>query len=68
MIDDLTDGEGNFAEAGCPGYLAALPKQPTKAYWDNWNKAAADAIPRSTATPSSPSTCARSSRATASGS
>ena len=43
-VYDPTDGEGNFAEAGCPGYLSAIPKQPTKAYWDNWNKTAADAI------------------------
>lgn len=43
-IYDPTDGEGNFAEAGCPGYLAALPKQPTRTYWDNWNKAAADVL------------------------
>lgn len=43
-IYDPTDGEGNFAEAGCPGYLAALPKQPTRTFWDNWNKAAADVL------------------------
>lgn len=38
---DPSDGEGNFAEAGCPGYLAALPKQPTRGFWDNWNNDAA---------------------------
>lgn len=43
-IYDPTDGEGNFAEAGCPGYLSAIPKQPTKGFWDNWNKTAADII------------------------
>ncbi len=43
-IYDPTDGEGNFAEAGCGGYLAALPKQPTRGYWDNWNNAAADVL------------------------
>ncbi len=43
-IYDPTDGEGNFGEAGCPGYLAALPKQPTRAYWDNWNNAAAEVL------------------------
>ena len=41
---DPTDGEGNFGEAGCPGYLAAIPKQPTAAFWDNWNNAAAEVI------------------------
>ena len=39
-IYDPTDGQGNFGEAGCPGYLAAIPKQPTKRFWDNWNNAA----------------------------
>ncbi len=43
-IYDPTDGEGNFGEAGCPGYLAAIPKQPTRTFWDNWNKAAADVV------------------------
>ncbi|MBX3208292.1 MAG: SGNH/GDSL hydrolase family protein [Labilithrix sp.] len=43
-IYDPSDGEGNYAEAGCPGYLRLLPKQPTKTFWDNWNKAGADAI------------------------
>jgi len=43
-IYDPTDGEGNFGEAGCPGYLALLPKQPTRGYWDNWNNAAAEVL------------------------
>lgn len=43
-IYDPTDGQGNFAEAGCPSYLAAIPKQPTKTYWDAWNKEATDAL------------------------
>lgn len=43
-IYDPTGGAGDFAEAGCPGYLGAFPKQPTDAYWDSWNKEGADAI------------------------
>ena len=43
-IYDPSDGEGNFAEAGCPGLLSALPKQPTRTFWDNWNKKGADTI------------------------
>lgn len=43
-IYDPTDGEGNFKEAGCPGYLAAIPKQPTTAFWDAWNADAATAL------------------------
>jgi lysophospholipase L1-like esterase len=36
-IYDPTDGQGNFAEAKCPDYLAAIPKTPTTTFWDNWN-------------------------------
>lgn len=43
-IYDPTDGEGNFAEAGCPGYLGAIPKQSTAPFWDEWNEAAAEAV------------------------
>lgn len=43
-IYDPTDGKGNFAAAGCPSYLAAIPEQPTAAYWDAWNKDATDAL------------------------
>jgi lysophospholipase L1-like esterase len=43
-IYDPTDGKGNFAEAGCPGYLAAIPKTPTATFWDNWNKDAAEVL------------------------
>ena len=41
---DPSDGEGNFAEAGCPGYLGMMPKQSTTTYWDNWNQTAMDAL------------------------
>jgi lysophospholipase L1-like esterase len=43
-IYDPTDGEGNFGEAGCPAPLSLIPKQPTRGFWDNWNKQGADSI------------------------
>jgi lysophospholipase L1-like esterase len=43
-IYDPTDGEGNFAEAGCPAPLSLIPKQSTRGFWDNWNKQGADSV------------------------
>lgn len=43
-IYDPSDGEGNFAESGCPGILAAFPKQPTTVHFDAWNKAGSDVV------------------------
>lgn len=36
-IYDPSDGQGNFAEAKCPGILAIFPKQPTDGFIKNWN-------------------------------
>ncbi len=43
-IYDPSDGEGNFAEAGCPAPLSLFPKKSTVAGFDGWNKALADAL------------------------
>jgi lysophospholipase L1-like esterase len=39
-IYDPSDGDGNFADAGCPGQLRAFPKASTKATWNAWNSEA----------------------------